>query len=99
MVHKILKSKKLKKYIIIGKRWFDKVNGNTYHSTTVIDVDTNEQVAYSGVVYGYGDSWKQTGYDELKKLGLVKEEDRFNHELNHKRFIYVDAGYHNKRDL
>jgi hypothetical protein len=51
------------------------------------------------MTYGYGDAWKQTGYDELKKLGLVKEKDRFDHKLNRKRFIFVDAGFGLKRDL
>ncbi|GAI30233.1 unnamed protein product, partial [marine sediment metagenome] len=25
------------KYIIEGRRWFDRINGNTYHSVTIVD--------------------------------------------------------------
>lgn len=40
-----------------------------------------------------GDQWRQTGYDMLVKKKLAKEVDRFNHEKNRKRIIFVDSGY------
>jgi len=55
---------------IIGRKWFDKVNGNTYHATMVL-VD-GENVGFSGMCYGYGDSWKQTGTELLIKAGYIK---------------------------
>lgn len=65
--------KKLKKtdvVLIEGRRWFDRVNGNTYHSARVY-VNNNE-VGYSGMTYGYGDQYKQTGYSILKDVYGLK---------------------------
>lgn len=61
--------KKLKKTDIIlieGRRWFDKVNGNTYHSATVYV--NNEEVARDPFTYGYSDAYIQTGFDLINKL-------------------------------
>ena len=88
------------KYLMEGYRWFDRVNGNTYHSVIITDLKSGKEVYRSPhAIYGYGDQWQHTGYDELKKLGLTKEEDRFNHELNHKRFIYRVTDVNRKKDL
>lgn len=35
----------------IGAKWFDKVNGNTYCNTKIID---GEEIKYLGYEYGYG---------------------------------------------
>lgn len=92
-------SEKEGKYIIVGKKYFDS-NGNTYHVVRIIDADSNKEIYESPVTYGYGDQWRQTAYDELKKQGKAKEDDRFNHEMNRKRFIYIDSGYvTRKKDL
>jgi hypothetical protein len=87
-------------YLIEGYRWFDKINGNTYHTVVITDLKTGEVIHRSPhVVYGYGQQWQHTAYDELKKKGLVKEEDRTNHELNRKRFIYSEHDVTRKKDL
>ena len=96
MVYKISN----KKFVIEGKKWFDKINGNTCHSVKIIDTNTNQEIAEIPFNYGYGEQWKQTAYDELIKKGLAKEKDRFNHELNRKRFIFVGGNYvTRKKDL
>ena len=89
------------KYLIEGRKWFDKINGNTYHSVTITRITENENeiIAEIPMTYGYGDGYQQTAYDKLIQRGLVKEEDRFNHELNHKRFIYVVSDVSRKKDL
>jgi len=87
-------------YLVEGWKWFDKVNGNTYHTVMITDLKTGKQVYKSpSVVYGYGEQWQHTAYNELKKAGLVKEEDRFNHELNRARFIYRGTEVNRKKDL
>ena len=61
--------KKLTKKDIIlieGKRWFDKINGNTYHSTTLYV--NNEEKGCSGMVYGYGEQYRYTGLKMLKTI-------------------------------
>ena len=88
------------KYLIEGYRWFDKVNGNTYHTVLITDLDTGATVyKSSNMEYGYGEQWQQTAYDELIKMGKTKKEDRFNHDLNRKRFIYRVTDVNRKKDL
>lgn len=86
-------------YIIEGRRWFDKINGNTYHSVYITDTHTNKRILSEPMTYGYGDQWKHTAYDALLKAGLVKEEDRFNHEKNRARFHYIQVDVQRKKDL
>ena len=89
----------MNKFVIIGKKWFDKLYGNTYHSVVVIDVKTNECIVDVPFSYGYGEQWKHTAYDYLVNKKIVKEKDRHNHELNRKRFIYVCSDVQRKKDL
>lgn len=90
----------INKYVIIGKRWFDRVNGNTYHTVNIINTASNESIYTSNcMVYGYGDQWKHTAYDSLILLKLATEKDRFNHDLNSKRFIYICSDVTRKKDL
>jgi len=87
-------------FLVNGYKWLDKVNGNTYHSVIITDLKTGNEIYRSPtMVYGYGEQWKHTAYDELKKKGLVTEEDRFNHDLNRKRFIYNETNVSRKKDL
>lgn len=57
---------------IIGRRWFDKVNGNTYHSVEIYD-DSGKQLARVPFAYGYGDQYQQTALDALVKLGIYPD--------------------------
>jgi hypothetical protein len=87
-------------YLIEGFRWLDKTYGNAYHSVIITDLKTGAEVYRSPYeVYGYGSQWEHTAYDELQKLGKVKEVDRFNHDLNSKRFIYRLKDVQRKKDL
>jgi len=91
---------RMKKYILLGYRWFDKLNGNTYHTVNIINVDTNKTIYKSEtVMYGYGDHWKHTVYNQMIKLNLVSEKDRFNHKLNGERFIYICHDVTRKKEL
>lgn len=56
---------------IIGKRWFDRVNGNTYNSVQ-ITVNGN-RVATLGRGYGYGDYYEQRAVEWLVKHGYLPE--------------------------
>jgi hypothetical protein len=59
---------------IIGRRWFDRVNGNTYHSVELYGED-GKRLAYVPFRYGYGDQYRQTAFDEAVKLGLYSGEE------------------------
>jgi hypothetical protein len=54
---------------IIGRRWFQRSYGNTYHTVEIKDVFSQKQIAYTDIEYGYGDQYKDTAHRALKKLG------------------------------
>jgi len=50
---------------VVGKRWFDRINGNTYHSVEVyVDGDL---VGYIPLEYGYDSAYEQTALNLLKE--------------------------------
>ena len=81
---KVFKERTTQKFVIVGKKWHDKINGNTYHAVNIIDAGSDKLIFSSGLTYGYGEAWRQTAYEGLIKLKLAAEADRHNHELNRK---------------
>jgi len=57
---------------IFAKRWFDKVNGNTYHSVNVYA--DGKLVGSEPFAYGYGEGYQQTAVELLIKAGIYKRE-------------------------
>jgi len=55
--------------LIVGKRWFDRINGNTYHSARVYVDD--ELIAAAPFQYGYGDQYVQSAHEVLTEHGVV----------------------------
>ena len=50
---------------IIGRRWFERVNGNTYHSVEVyVNGELIERLPFT---YGYGSMYMQNARDILAK--------------------------------
>lgn len=50
---------------IIGRRWFERVNGNTYHS---VEIYLNgEMIASNPFNYGYDRQFEQTAIELLEK--------------------------------
>jgi hypothetical protein len=86
-------------YLILGRKWWDSLNGNTYHSVKVVDLGSGETLIKRRKTYGYGGMYVQTAYEGLTELGLVVKEDRFNHELNRSRFIIECVDVKNEEDL
>ena len=58
---------------IIGRRWFERTNGNTYHSVEIYD-ENGKQLARVPFAYGYGSQYQQTALAECVKLGLYSDE-------------------------
>jgi hypothetical protein len=58
---------------IIGRRWFSRTYGNTYHSCVVL-VD-GEEVGRADYVYGYGDGYLQTAHSLLQEAGIYPKTD------------------------
>lgn len=87
------------RYIIQGRRWFDKVNGNTYHSVSIVDTKTNDIVYDSGMVYGYDDAYRQTAINYLIKTGRMNDDDRTNHKQNKQHLYFAVEDVARKKDL
>lgn len=67
-----MKNGQVKAITILGKRWFDKVNGNTYHTSQImIDGVTIHTTPYA---YGYGSQYVQTAKEWLEENGYIKLE-------------------------
>lgn len=94
--------KKLKKnsqIVVVGKKWFDKLNGNTYHSSElIVNGDTIDKIPFT---YGYGNQFEQSaldllqkhykGFDTVKMLWKVKD-------MGYKLTV-IDGGYGLKKQL
>ena len=69
------------KYVCNAVRWFDRVNGNTYHSVRVTRCKDGA-VVLGAFEYGYGDSYRQTAVEEMLKAGwLPKKYARENYYM------------------
>ena len=62
-------NKKNLSLVIIGKRWSDKVNGNTYHSVRIYN--NGEEIAYIPFVYGGNEQYLTTASEKLQELELI----------------------------
>lgn len=60
------------KFICNAARWFDKVNGNTYHSVRVIRCSDSETIAHK-LTYGYGDMYRQTALELMVNAEWLPE--------------------------
>lgn len=91
-----------KSIVIVGRRWFDKANRNTYH-TAQIFVD-GEQVEGVGRKYGYGDQYYWSAFEKLQQLGIVPDWDRNQTpftwcEKNGIKLSYTATDVSRKKDL
>lgn len=51
---------------VIAKRWFERVNGNTYHSCVVYV--NGDLIGEESFTYGYGSHYIQTAREILEKI-------------------------------
>jgi len=58
------------KFVCHAVKWFDKVNGNTYHSVRITNTKTGETIA-NGFQYGYGDHYRQTALMRMLKADWI----------------------------
>ena len=56
-------------FVVIGGKWFDKVNGNTYNTAKIIEPKTRATF-YTQFTYGYGSSYLTEAIEELKRRGI-----------------------------
>jgi len=61
------------KFIANGVRWFDKVNGNTYHSVRITNTKTGETLV-APMQYGYDDAYRQTALQTMFEAGWIPKK-------------------------
>jgi len=61
--------------MIHAKKWFDKVNGNTYHAVRILNTKNHELIS-SNFCYGYGEQFMQTAREIMSKNGWIKKDER-----------------------
>ena len=60
--------KNINNIVIEVKRWFDKINGNTYHSVNVYV--NGEFIGRVPFAYGYDRQYLQTAHTMLQEVGI-----------------------------
>jgi len=81
--------------IVTGRKWFDKVNGNTYFSCDV-QVPTASGFKSFNIPfqYGYGEQWQFEAVKVLKTMGFFADDTRARWELP---IVFSDQGTMLKR--
>lgn len=95
------RAKRQIKYIGKACRWFDRVNGNTYHSVRITRCDDGAVLACEWR-YGYGDHYRQTALDEMLKAGWIDAkytEDKYGFERENNYPIEWQVSDGLKRDM
>lgn len=64
---------------ILGRRWFDRINGNTYFSAkALIDGKPAGEIRFQ---YGYGNQYEHEMFAKLQQDGLLADVERYAHGL------------------
>lgn len=92
-----------KKFLVIAKKWFDKIKGNTYHSVKITDLETGK-VYIVGKTYGYGSFYEYTAINKLIAERLIDakygEYEYYNYEIeNNYPIIWEVIDVKRKKDL
>ena len=59
-------------FVCHAVKWFDKVNGNTYHSVRITRC-RDGKVICGAYQYGYGDQYRQTALEEMHKNNWIPQ--------------------------
>ena len=103
--------KNINNIVIEVKRWFDKINGNTYHSVNVYV--NGEFIGRVPFAYGYDRQYLQTAHTMLQEVGIYpitgkilssganKDYYDFSNDMRkHKnKFVVTVADVGRKKDL
>lgn len=61
-------------FIAHAVKWFDKVNGNTYHSVRIERVKDGAILKSLPINYGYGDHYRQTALDLMVEHSWIDQK-------------------------
>jgi len=78
---------KQRTYHIEGRRWFERTNGNTYHSVRIFS--DGEEIAYLPYQYGYGDQCLTTALDWLVDSGNIEAQYHDNGMPKHTGTLFI----------
>lgn len=82
-----------------GRKWFDSVNGNTYHSVRMTVAGYS---VYLPMQYGYGDQWQHSAQEWLIENEIVPNPGKYSNGMRkpftHK-IEFTGGAYGLKRDL
>ena len=67
------------KFIAEAVKWFDKVNGNTYHSVKITRCRDNAVICVP-FQYGYGEQYRTTALEKMKETGWIKAKNIYSYE-------------------
>ena len=73
---------------IIGRRWFDRVNGNTYFSA--VGLVNGVEVVNIPFAYGYGDHYQDKVFTELEKAGYCPDVEHYNNGSSERLWQYCN---------
>jgi hypothetical protein len=62
----------IKSLTLVGRRWFNRGPGNTYHSVEIIV--NGKPVHKIPFAYGYGEQYEQSAFDWLEANGYLDRE-------------------------
>ena len=57
---------------VSAREWFDKINGNSYHSAQIII--NNDAVLYVPLTYGYDDHYLQSALEILQEEYIIAKD-------------------------
>lgn len=61
--------------VVIGRKWFERTNGNTYHSVEIhVDGEFSHKIPFQ---YGYGDQWEWTAAQWLEENGHMPGRNHY----------------------
>ena len=61
------------KFVATAARWFDRVNGNTYHSVSVVRSSDGATI-HCQFQYGYGDQYRATALQAMLEAGWLPKK-------------------------
>ena len=70
-------------FVCNAVKWFDKVNGNTYHSVRVIRCEDGKTIV-GQFEYGYGNQYQYTALKEMLHAGWIDQKYK-EHPYNFER--------------
>ena len=85
-------------YVFEVKRWFDKINGNTYHSVRVFK--DSKLLGQENLTYGYEEQYLNTAHQILQKSGeFPTTEEKLNSGMKADFYNFLQRQRENKSEF